>query len=84
MSFPRLFEMVVNKWASIKECCMGEGVFRPQNVSFGRGLHQYEESEFGLSVSLLSDIFIRREVANSCIRKTSPTGGFSCKSFSRE
>lgn len=84
LSFPRLFMMVVNKWALIKECCMGEGVFGPRNVSFRRGLRQYEESEFGLLVSLLSDIFICRDVANSCIWKTSRSGGFSCKSFSRE
>ena len=46
------------------------------NVSFRKAFHLSEESDFGSWVRLLSNVFICRDVTDSCIWKLSPFGVF--------
>lgn len=52
-----------------------------QKPSGKRALHLFEESELGSLVSLLSKVFICRDVADSRIWKPSPSGVFSLQVF---
>ena len=83
LSFPRLFRVVVNK-ASIQDYCVGWGGVGSWNVSFRRAWRLSEESEYESLVSLLSNVFICRDVTDSRIWKPIAFSKFSCKSFSRE
>lgn len=82
LSFPRLFRVVVNKRGPQLKIVVGDGGFVSQDVSVRRALHQFDESEFGSLLSLLSNIFIYKDVADSSIWKPCSFGTFSCKSFS--
>lgn len=51
---------------------------------FRRSLRQFEESKFGLLLSLLSNVFLCGGEADRHIWKPRPSGVFSLKSFLRE
>ena len=64
-SFPSLLRIVINKMSWVKECYGGYGGFLSWVVPFRHSLRQYEESEFGSLLSLLSNVFLYRGEADA-------------------
>lgn len=71
-SFPSLLRIVINKTSRVKECYVGYGRFVSWVVPFRHSLCQYEESEFGSLLSILSNIFLYRGEADRHIWKLCP------------
>ena len=79
--FPRLFRVVSNKQSSVHECNSCEGDRIVWRIPLRRTLRQLEEFEYESLLSLLSNIFLCRDVNDTRIWKPSGLGLFSVKSF---
>lgn len=81
VSFPRVFRMVFSKESSVSECYKARVNTVHWIVSFRRPLHQFEETQYRESLSLISNIFICRDSKDAQIWKPLPSGSFLATAF---
>lgn len=74
--FARLFRVALDKEVSVKDCYVWVGDKVSCVVRFRTALHPFESLW-----SLLSNVFIRRNEADSRVWKPKPSDSFSSKSF---
>lgn len=80
--FPTLFRRASNRMSLVSECYEGEeGNSVSGNVLLRRVLCHSEETKFGSFLSILSNVFLYREIVDVCIWKPSPSRVFSTKSY---